>query len=324
MMHFIIRTDCHTAHTAPRSRRDDYEATCLNKLRQIGDLATQYNAVAVLDNGDFFHHKSPQRTPHSLIQKVTAIHRDTYPCPVYINPGNHDFSYAHLGTLQDQPLGVLLETGVFKLMSDVTFTRGHQRVRVVGLPYKIEFSAQDFDIKKGEEDLLIVAAHTFASLQGGETFGRERAVSYLDIVDFDPDCYVFGHWHVDQGIQVVKNKPFFNLGSMTRGSLTQDEIKRTPRVGLLTFHEDNTVTTQAIPLKVAPATEIFDVKAYESSKLEESRMNAYLGDLALAFQEQDNDPSDVKSVVQSSGYLPQEVKDRALYYLEITGKATKT
>lgn len=314
---FVIRTDCHIADNPPRARLDNYRATCMDKLRQIGDLARQVKATAVIDNGDFFHYKSPSKNSHGLIQEVMEVHA-AYPCPVYENPGNHDFPYANLETLDQQPLGVLFKAGVFREMKDVTFTDGDLKVRLIGLPYKVIFTPEDFNIQRGDEDYLIVAAHTFASPNGGEAFGREVALSYQDLSQESPDAFIFGHWHRDQGIQHVGGKPFYNLGSMTRGSLTNEEIKRTPRVGSLVIEKINgelRVTCEAHPLKVQDAADIFDLKERERAKMEEVHMDVYLDDLAQAFQA-DADIPDVRLWIHNASDLSEAVRQKALYYLE--------
>lgn len=317
---FAIRTDAHVADHAPRSRLDNYRATCMDKLRQIGEIARSIQATAVLDNGDFFHYKSPSKNSHEMIQEVIDVHK-AYPCPVYENPGNHDFPYANVDTLTQQPLGVLFKAGVFKIMSDVTFQDGDLKVRVIGFPYKVLFVPEDFNVKRGDEDILIIAAHTFASPKGGESFGREIALSYEDLAPLSPDVFIFGHWHRDQGIRHVQGKPFYNLGSMTRGSLTHEEIKRTPRIGTLVITKDAdgkvSLETKAHELKVQDAADIFDLKERARAQVEEVQMDTYLDDLAAAFQT-DADIPDIRLWIKNASDLSDSVRNKALEYLENT------
>jgi hypothetical protein len=190
-MSFTVRTDCHVHDKAPQSRVDDYLQTCLNSLRQIGEHAERTNAIAVLDNGDFFHAKAATKNSHLMVREVIDLHRSHYPCPVYCNPGNHDFPFNNIEYLDRQPLGVLFAAGIFERMYDHTFERGDLKVRVVGFPYKRVFTEEEFDLERGEEDVLIVCAHTFASPKGGELFGTERALSYYDLSEASPDIFCF-------------------------------------------------------------------------------------------------------------------------------------
>jgi len=198
MISFIIRTDVHINDKPPESRSDDYLETVLGKLGQVGNLARDLKVTAVLDNGDFFHNKSASKNSHHLVKKVSELHR-AYPCPVYENPGNHDFPYGNVEYVEKQPLAVLFATGVFQRMDDIRFTDDDGLVvRVVGFPYKVEFTVEEFDIDRKDEDILIVAAHTFASPTGSESFGREKFLSYKELAECSPDIFIFGHYHILQ------------------------------------------------------------------------------------------------------------------------------
>lgn len=193
MITLVWRTDVHLADKAPQSRTDDWASTVLGKLRQVGEIAREVKAQAVLDGGDFFHIKTPSRTTHELIQRVAAVHAE-YPCPVYaLRNGNHDVKFGDGSYLAEAPLGVLFQTGVFRMLDDHVFTQGDYQVRVVGVPY--HGTTYDMNrlttITKGDEDCLVVAAHLLASQAGGEMFGGEDIVRYADLLGLDPDVWCF-------------------------------------------------------------------------------------------------------------------------------------
>jgi predicted phosphodiesterase len=316
---FMVRTDAHLADRAPESRCDDYLASCLMKLREIGEMATERQVDAVLDNGDFFHNKSASRNSHRMVRQVSDLHK-TYPCPVYVNPGNHDFPYANIDYLHQQPLGVLFSSGVFHRMIDHTFEDDSGlKVRVVGMPYKVEFDVEEWDIERGDEDVLVVCAHTFASMKGGEFFGKEKVQSYPELAECTPDVFIFGHWHIDQGIEEVRGKTFINLGSMTRGSLTQDNLDRIPRVGYLRIDKDQdtgevVIATEALPLTVAPASEVFDLVKHERLQQEKLDMDHFI--TSLMGTTQDQGQMDVRGVIQSLDTFEEDVRQAALRYLD--------
>ena len=159
MIRLVWRTDVHLSDNPPASRKDDWTATVLDKLRQVGEVARRVQASAVIDGGDFFHVKSPTRNSHELIRRVAEVHA-AYPCPVYANVGNHDCVYGDYAYLDQQPLGVLFATGVFKRLYDqheAVFTDGEIQVRVVGVPYHgTTYDMNRFrSITKGTEDHLV-------------------------------------------------------------------------------------------------------------------------------------------------------------------------
>jgi len=316
-MSFTVRTDCHVHDKPPQSRVDDYLQTCLNSLRQIGEHAERTNAIAVLDNGDFFHAKAATKNSHLMVREVIDLHRAHYPCPVYCNPGNHDFPFNNIEYLDRQPLGVLFAAGIFERMYDHTFERGDLKVRVVGFPYKRVFTEEEFDLERGEEDVLIVCAHTFASPKGGELFGTERALSYYDLSEASPDCFIFGHWHIDQGIQTINGKHFMNLGSMTRGSLVQDNLTRIPRFGQIQIEKTQTgdliVELEAVELDVPPASEVFDLERHERLKEETRDIETFIESLLL---QGEDDSEDLLSEIQGLTNFKDEVRQAALSYLQ--------
>jgi len=314
---FTVRTDCHVHDKAPQSRVDDYLETCKNSLRQIGEHAARTNATAVLDNGDFFHAKAATKNSHLMVREVIDLHRESYPCPVYCNPGNHDFPYNRIEYLDRQPLGVLFAAGIFERMYDHTFTDGGLNVRVVGFPYKREFTEEEFDLDRGDEDVLIVCAHTFASPKGGDLFGTERALSYYDLSEASPDIFIFGHWHIDQGIQTINGKHFMNLGSMTRGSLVQDNLTRIPRFGHIEITKnvqgDLNVILEAVELDVPPASEVFDLERHERLKADTRDIEKFVESLLL---QNEGESEDLLSEIAGLSNFRDEVREAALSYLQ--------
>ena len=243
MLRFIWRTDIHVSDHAPRRRSDDWNKALLEKIKWIGRYAKEVGADAVIDGGDFFDVKSPSKNSHKLIQQVIEAHAD-YPCPVYANVGNHDCVYGDYSFLPQQPLGVLFSAGVFKRLYDEHELRLTSKdgtsVRVCGVPYHgVKYDMGRFNINKGSEDYLITAAHVLASKTGGSMFEGEDIVKYSDLTQYETDLWLFGHWHKDQGIaNIGGGKKAVNLGSLSRGSLSQDNLDRKPKVALITLSEN--------------------------------------------------------------------------------------
>lgn len=317
MISFVTRADVHINDKPPESRCDDYADSLLDKLRQISEIAREKKVDAVLDAGDFFHNKAASRNSHRLVRKVVDLHR-SYPCPVYENPGNHDFPYGNVDYVQRQPLGVLFATGIFERMLDHRFEdEDGLVVRIIGLPYKVDFSVFDFDIERGDEDVLIVCAHTYASPTGTESFGREQFLSYQDLAECTPDLFLFGHYHIDQGIQEVLGKKFINVGAISRGSLTNDNLKRIPKVGYIRITKDGDdveIHTEAIELEVKPASEVFDLEKHERIQKERKDIDEFINTLSrsASVQEEDN----ILLAVEGMEDFDHDVKSRALQYLE--------
>lgn len=316
----VWRTDVHLSDHTPRSRKDNWTETVLDKLAQIGALARQVGAAAVLDGGDFFDLKSPTRNSHALVRQASEIHQ-TYPCPIYANVGNHDCVYGDYSYLPQQPLGVLYGSGVFRRCYDeheALFSNGGVSVRVVGVPY--HGTKYDLDrfarIKKGSENYLVVLAHVLASPTGGTLFESEDVIRYSDLDAFDGDVFCFGHWHKDQGItQTAGGKMIVNIGSLTRGSLSQDDLGRTPSIVHLRFAE--TVTAEKIALRHAPAGEVFDIEARDVSVMRENMIEEFVGNIKTILTTKSN--RSIRDAIRDLPGVPDEVKEQALLYVEKAG-----
>lgn len=322
MLRLVWRTDVHLSDTSPASRKDDWAETVLGKLRQVGMVARKVEASAVLDGGDFFHIKSPGRNTHDLVRRVADVHR-MYSCPVYGNVGNHDCVYGDYTYLDQQPLGVLFSTGVFRRCYDeheVVFDSGGVKVRVVGVPYHgASYDMQRFDrIKRGDEDFLVCMAHVLASPTGGTMFEGEDIIKYSDLAKFDPTVFLLGHWHKDQGVVEVGGKTIVNIGSLTRGALSQDEVARKPACVVLTFEKGASAPkVQVVRLKVAPPDEVFDLESRTRQENRTLTMDSFVESVRQKLVVERG--IDLADVVGRMDQIPEKVRERVLLYLEQAG-----
>ena len=320
----IWRTDVHLSDHTPRSRKDVWTDTVLSKLEQVGEIAKEKGALAVIDGGDFFDIKSPTRNSHSLVRRVMELHR-SYPCPVYANVGNHDCVYGDYSYLPQQPLGVLFGSGVFQRCYDeheVVFTdpQSSMTVRVVGVPYHgTTYDMSRFArIRKGSEDYLVVIAHVLASPSGGALFDSEDVIKYNDLDQFDGDVFCFGHWHKDQGItRTPKGKTVINTGSMTRGSLAQDDLSRVPAVVSLQFDSVSGFSCQKVPLRHAPSSEVFDLEARDLKDLREDMIEDFVDNLKTILSK--GSERSVRDAIRDLPGVPVQVREQALLYVEKAG-----
>lgn len=339
MITLIWRTDTHLSDRSPQSRTDNWTDTVLGKLEQVGEIAIAENAAAVIDGGDFFDVKSPARNSHKLIRRVADLHRD-YPCPVYATVGNHDCVYGDISFLGQQPLGVLFSTGVFQRLYhqyEVYFNelgvhpyvRGAGGgwvtgspfvnsdsfvVRVVGVPYM--GTSYDMEliksITKGTEDYLVVVVHWLASPKGGTMYEGEDIVKYADLGGIDADVVCFGHWHKDQGINWERaGKWIVNTGSLTRGSLAQDDVSRSPSVAIMRFGDQ--VEIEQRVLNHRPADEVFDFASRQRVEERSSQMEGFVESLRESL-EVGSGPS-LRDAIMKAPVDPR-VREKALIYLE--------
>lgn len=317
-MNFIFRTDVHAADKSPLSWKGDYPAEIFESLRQIGALAREHNAEAVLDGGDFFHVKAPSRNSHNLIINTVKVHK-TYPrfCRILSIEGNHDITGNNLGTIEDQPLGVLYASGVFEHLTDTTFEKDGLKVRVVGLPYSPSRDLREIqELRKTDEDCLIVIVHALAGEDPPahvEEFFGEPVFRYSHLVfDRGPDVFCFGHWHRDQGIVELHGRHFVNQGAVSRGALSKDNTDRVPKVSLIEVTKAGVKVT-AIPLQVAPAEDVYNFERKERQEKESQAIDLFVQQ--LEDDAQIDLTQGIEENIRGLSYA-SEIKERALQYLE--------
>lgn len=318
MIKLVYRTDVHLAVQAPQSRTDDWATTVMGKLDQVAEIAREVGAEAILDNGDFFHIKMPSRTTHELVRRIAEAHKGYV--PVYGNIGNHDCKYGDYAFLPESPLGVLFDTGVFRRCYDqheAVFEQDGVRVRVVGIPYH----GKKYDLNrittiiKGDEDHLVVMAHLLASPQGGEMFGGEDIVPYSELANLDPDVWCFGHWHKNQGVVRVGKKTIVNIGSLTRGALSEDEVTRIPECAVLSFTKKG-IDVERRPLKVQPAAEVFDMVGRTRQEARAMTVDAFVESVQKTLTAK---PAESLLDQVRSLDAPDVVRERLVIYLEAEG-----
>ncbi len=112
------------------------------------------------------------------------------------------------------------------------------RVFVVGVPYPAARHLSSYsDIPAPPAGRSILLAHCFATLDGGNYFG-ENILSYKDLYVLPYDVFIFGHDHSDHGVVALQapGRParhFVNIGALSRGSLSRENIERSPKCALV-------------------------------------------------------------------------------------------
>lgn len=267
----------------PGFRKDDYRAAILSKLRWQGAAAAKFGASAVLRGGDFFHVKMANRTSMATLIDAMAIHGG-YPCPTYSVVGNHDMVYNDLSTLSRQPLGVLFESKMFRRLTDEVFESGSLSVRVVGVDYTPAMTTEVLSniVKSKGHSYTVAVVHALAEMaptQRTQSFFNEEVLDYRDLVfPGCPNVYVFGHYHKDQSIQEHLGVKFVNLGAISRGALTLENLERKPKVALMKFDGSG----MSIEEEVVPhddASQVFDLERKQSIETGRQSMEVFLDKL---------------------------------------------
>lgn len=311
---FITANDIHISDNGPRSRVDDFKETVLGKIRQIGLAANKLNADATLIAGDLFNLKNPAKNSHNLNRELIRVLR-TFKKPRYMIEGNHDLTANRLDSLEKQPLGVLFADDSLTQLREEIIEKDGVKVSVVGVPFREDFDPQAITLPdKGDCVAQICLLHIYAAPTPGMLF-KERIFGYKELIPLGADIYVIGHYHLDQGIEEVEGKYFVNLGSITRGTLSDEDVSHKPKIGFIKISVDNgvpTYTLQSINLKVKSVDEVFDLKKREEEKKEAGEIEAFVNKLmtdSFVGSKQDYE------AVLTDMEMAKAVKDKVLHFL---------
>ena len=280
---FLTSSDEHLSDQTPGFRKDDYRSSILAKLHWQGDMASKFGASAVLRGGDFFHVKMAHRTSMATLIDVMALHGE-YPCPTYSVVGNHGMVYNDITTLSRQPIGVLFESKTFVRLKEEVFESGSLSVRVVGVDYAPGMTVETLSelVRSRGHSHTVAVVHALAEMapsQKTQSFFNEDILDYRDLVFHGcPDVYVFGHYHKDQSVKEHLGTHFVNLGAVSRGALTVENLERKPKVALIKFGGSGV----SIEEKIIPhedASKVFDIDRKSSIENDRQSMEVFLDKL---------------------------------------------
>ena len=113
---------------------------------------------------------------------------------------------------------------------------------------------------------------------------------------------------------MLGGKTIVNIGSLTRGALSQDEMVRRPACAVLTFQKAQPVQVQTVRLKVAPPEEVFDVEGRVRAESRTMTMDAFVDSVKRKLITERG--KDLTEVVGSMEGVPDKVRERVLMYLE--------
>jgi DNA repair exonuclease SbcCD nuclease subunit len=256
---FAYSTDWHLTDTPPGRRTGNYVEEILAKVEFVGNLAHQIGGVH-LCGGDVFHVKSPDSRSNSfslerrisLAMQISPLHK------VFGAIGNHDIFQDLMSSLPKQPLGSLIASGVYHDLSaqHIIFENksGSVRVLVEAFPYADDevTLATVLAAPPRPEGVThrIAIMHQYGHTGGAGLMFGHRTIGYNELADVDYDVMLWGHDHSREKTVQVGNVLHVRLGSLSRASLSGDEINRPVSAALLVFDEERVrFQEKEIPVK---------------------------------------------------------------------------
>lgn len=315
---FITANDIHISDINPRSRIDNFKTTILNKLAQMRMACNKLNADGAIIAGDLYNLKNPSRNSHNLNKELIKEFKQ-FNCPIYMIEGNHDLTADRLDSIKEQPLGVLFEDGTLIQLRQKIVEKNNIKVSLIGIPYIENVDLSDLNIPEKNDCITQIGVmHLYASLKPGMLY-RERLYGYDELALLSPDIFVLGHYHVDQGIYENNNKYFINIGSLSRGAISEEDIKHHPQIGFIKIHVKNNTpsyTLRTIQLKVKPIEEIFDLEKKKEEEKERQEIQFFVDKLAAETLNNEKDNSKNIDDLVDKMNITKEVKNRVMSFIQ--------
>ncbi|MCI5675417.1 MAG: metallophosphoesterase [Ezakiella sp.] len=317
MIKFLYFTDTHIRQNNPAGRIDNFMESLLKKFEEISYIVKEYNVDFCVHGGDIL-----DRPDVSIptIRSFNKILMD-FGRPIFLVPGNHDIFAYNLNSIQRTVLALQEDLGVFNMMMGefpIYMSKDGTSVELHSAPYSYELDNPEgrdgYIVKEKKADFAIMFAH---GMLMDKPFPMIRHTLIEDIKDTKADLTLSGHYHTGFPLTKIDDKFFYNPGSIARISATEPDIKRVPKVVVVTLKKDNEPIIETIELKSAQSGDLVLDRAY----LEEKK-NEKLHYSSLKTMIESNTNSDyinVKNIIESVANLQnidQDVKDYAISLVE--------
>ena len=206
--------DVHLCEQSPRSRKDSYPTTVLEKLDYIVDLANKNNAITIF-LGDIF---SAVNMPMIYFYRVVDTFKKFKNKP-YTIVGNHDFPRNNESLLPRTPLGLLNNIGLIEYLQHYEV---EGKVVIEGVHYwqQVPKASQLTTTVKPMKQ--ICCAHSFYE----DSFAEEHNLHIKDVISLGYDYYILGHDHTPYDDVTVGNSIIYRIGSLTRGTANDNQLVR--------------------------------------------------------------------------------------------------
>jgi len=315
---FITFTDVHISDINPENRKGSYRDDILHKLKQIKAVGKKLNVDFFICAGDLFNLKAPMRNSHELTSLLIELFK-SFPAPIYMTEGNHDLRNDSYEQFDKQPLNVLYKSGALtQLRNEEVWDRENKfSINLRSFPFVEEPNFEDIPKSKNDE-FSVCVLHLYSTKKGGDLYGK-KLFSYDEIAELSDDIFVLGHYHIDQGVEVIrrssKEQHFINVGAISRGSLSEDSIKRIPKISLVTIDENKKPKIQIVKLKVRPAEEAFYIERKKKQKEKIEKAVEFVEKLKTELEEKETDIDKIDDQIKDIN-IGQNIIDRVKHYMD--------
>lgn len=276
----LVIGDIHLAKAPPGHRTDTYMEDILRKLDRTVEIAQEQGVDGCLLLGDLFHNPHAHKVPHQVL-KALSMRLKAYGVPVFIVIGNHDIHAGDLeGALVTHPIAVLDDIENVTLLKWEPARIGEVVIHPVpGVPH-IPIEEYVERLQPGDpEAFQLAAVHQTIAMDGKDSMpfshvGADEVAAELPWLDL----VAYGHLHESYGWYNVDGLNFVNFGAISRGTISESDIKKKPQVYVLTV-DGKDASFELFDLPFRPAEEVFKLEKVLTDKAREQDMAEYVASL---------------------------------------------
>ena len=239
MTKVLFIPDVHLQEHSPRSRKDNYPQTVLDKLTWVAEYANKNKAITIF-LGDIFNAiNMPMIYMYRCID-VFGMFKET----PYTIIGNHDIPRNNPDLMDRSPLGLLEKVGLIKYLQHFEV---EGRVVIEGIHYTQPFVEAKQLTSTVKPMKKICVAHAFYD----SPFTEEHNLTSEEALTLGYDYYVLGHDHTKYPEVVTKKYKVYRVGSLTRGTANENQMTR-DTVSILEYDTElDTFTEVNVPCEAS-------------------------------------------------------------------------
>lgn len=243
-MKVMVVSDVHLSPRTPSSRKDDYSESILNKVKGLSKLGKDLGVSDIIFLGDLFNTKH-MTLPYFI--KCFQVFKDLQEdFKLHLIVGNHDIYYNNDATMEDSPIQLLLDSGVF---TNDTFSLGKTTFHL----FNYTTPVQEVPKVENKDTFNILVGHYFYNLGFDDV---EHTITKDLAEELGYDSYLLGHDHTVY--DEVKQKTYIvhRPGSLTRTSSSIGQVVR-DEIDVLVVDTETTKISYHSIYDVVPSKDVF-------------------------------------------------------------------
>jgi DNA repair exonuclease SbcCD nuclease subunit len=311
-------TDVHIRTTTPARRKDDYPSTVKTKLLEVRKVCEERDVDALLIGGDLYDSSSP--SPQAVSIVLDCFKGVSFPILAIL--GNHEMLGHNKSSVSQRMIGLLsrfendypvkiLEGGFDR--PSYTFECGVE-IWALHYEYGIEDRLKEWEPRKQSNGVLMAHANIV-----------EKPAVFPDHVLFNEvkspaRVILCSHYHKKQGVKEANGCLFVSPGALTRGTISIDDLNRTPALAFIEYDANMNVRCTLEDLKCAlPPEEVFDLVEVEKERGSEARLKEFIETIRIS-QQAGGGHCKLEEIIARVKGVEEKVIKRALQALERSTK----